>query len=65
MSKKNDKRTVTIEARSEKEAIKKLRARMLPEWKKKLVPEKVKLINTVKTYSVTWRPKKTKRKRKK
>ena len=59
------KHTVSVEAKNKKGAIKKLRKMMLPKFRKHFVPEKVELTREVKEYSVTWRPKKTKKKRRK
>jgi len=57
--------TVSVVARNKKEAIKKLRKMLLPEYRYKFVPEKVVLLKTVREYSVTWRPRKTRKSKKK
>ena len=58
-------RTVSIEAKNQKEAIKKLRAKMFPQYRKTLVAVKVKLVQTKKEYEVTFRPRKKKGKKRK
>ena len=64
MTRKLKKHTVSVEAKNKKEAIKKLRKKMLPKFRKHFVPEKVELTREVKEYSVTWRPKKKKGRKK-